>query len=46
MICVDNIIFYISLPFVIIGLINTTVYLCTKKECENQSIVTNEVTLD
>lgn len=46
MICVDNIVFYISLPFVIIGLINTTVYLCIKKECDDQNINTNEVTLE
>ncbi len=35
MICLDNYIIYISLPFVMIGICNTLMFLCKKTEHSN-----------
>ena len=47
MICVDNIVIYICIPFTLVGICSTIAYLCSKKEYNNNnSINSNEIVLE
>ena len=46
MICVDNIVIYICIPFTLLGICSTIAYLCSKKEYNNNSINVHEIVLE
>ena len=47
MICIDNILIYICIPFTLLGVCYSIGYLCSKKKCDNNnSINTHEIVLD
>ena len=47
MICVDNIVIYICIPFTLVGVCSTIAYLCSKKEFNNNnSINAHEIVLE
>lgn len=38
MICVNQYIVYITIPFTFIGILNSIIYLCKKNKCEDENI--------
>lgn len=41
MICLNNIIIYISIPFTVLGVCCSISYLCSKKQCDNNNSINN-----
>ena len=37
MICVNQYIIYITVPFTLIGILNTVIYFCKKNKCEDEN---------